>query len=161
MLRFFRLFHSPTQLRTMLITRIQEYLGFRRFEFSSLRSFVRVFNYNHVSKFRRLPRSLVRVFNYSHFSKFRRLLRSFVAFRHHRTPSCFFRRPVFEYKSFGVRCFLKLSALNVLYLFFYFILFILYILMFISVYLGVARMRKCRIFSNLRFLEALMHLQAK
>jgi hypothetical protein len=42
--------------------------------------------------------------------------------------------------------FLKLSALNVLYLYFIlFILFILFIIMFISVYLGVARIRKCYI----------------
>ena len=59
---------------------IQQYLDFRRFALSS------VFNYNHVSKFRRL-------------------LRSFVAFRHHRAPSCIFHRSVIEYKSFGVRCF--------------------------------------------------------
>ena len=33
--------------------------------------------------------------------------------------------------------------------------------MFISVYLGVARIRKCYIVSYLRFLATLMHLQAK
>ena len=74
-----------------VLDHVQQYLDFRRFEFR-----------------RFAPLS---VFNYNHVSKFRRLLRSF-----DREPSCFFRRSVFEYKSFGVHCFLKLSALNLLYL---------------------------------------------
>jgi hypothetical protein len=46
------------------IVHVQQYLDFRRFEFRRF--------------------ELSSVFNYNYVSKFRRLLRSFVAFRHHR-----------------------------------------------------------------------------
>jgi hypothetical protein len=79
--------HKEVQNTTEKKILIQQYLDFRRFALSS------VFNYNHVSKFRRL-------------------LRSFVAFRHHRAPSCIFHRSVFEYKSFGVRCFFEIVRIE-------------------------------------------------